>query len=150
MQGRLSVVTLTLMSMLATTSSTRAHHADSIYDKERLVTVTGDVVRFEFVNPHNVIYLDVRDGDGTSRRWIVYGAAPVALARVGWNQKIIQLGEQLTITGFQRKDGSRNMLHLRITRASGEPLPLGEAEQNYLRKFEQSGNELGHTSQQSR
>ena len=130
------VVALTLVSMLAAASSTRAHHADSIYDKERLVTVTGVVARFEFVNPHNLIYLDVRNERGNLRRWLVYGAAPVALKRVGWNRRIIQPGEQLTVTGFQRKDGRRNLLHLKIARANGEIIPMGEAEESYLEKFE--------------
>jgi len=129
------VVGYAVLGVLVAANAARAHHADSLYDQDRLVTVTGVVARFEFVNPHDLIYLDVRDDHGNLRQWLVYGAAPVALAKVGWNQKTIQPGEQLTITGFQRKDGRRGMLHLKITRANGKALPMGEAEENYLRAF---------------
>jgi DNA/RNA endonuclease YhcR with UshA esterase domain len=125
-----------VIGVLAAAGGARAHHADSLYDQDRLVTVTGVVTRFEFVNPHDLIYLDVRDDQGKLRQWLVYGAAPVTLAKAGWNQKTIQPGEQLTITGFQRKDGRRGMLHLKIARANGEALRMGEAEENYLRAFE--------------
>ncbi|MGH9786690.1 MAG: DUF6152 family protein [Terriglobia bacterium] len=125
-----------MIGVLTAAGAARAHHADSLYDQERLVTVTGVVARFEFVNPHDLIHLNVRDDQGNLRQWIVYGAAPVALAKVGWNQKTIQPGEQLTITGFQRKDGRRGMLHLKIARANGEALPMGEAEENYLRAWQ--------------
>lgn len=124
-----------VIGVLAAAGGARAHHSDSIYDKDRLVTVTGVVVRFEFVNPHDLIYLDVRDDQGNLRQWIVYGAAPMALAKVGWDRETIRPGEQLTITGYQRKDGRRGMLHLKIARANGKELPMGEAEQNYLHAF---------------
>jgi len=132
---RISLAGLALMGVLATASPSTAHHADTIYDKERLVTLVGVVAQFEFKNPHNLIYLDVQDR-GILRRWAIYGAAPVALARVGWNQETIRVGEQLTITGFRRKDGRRGLLHLKIARANGEPVPMGEAEEEYLEKFE--------------
>lgn len=129
------VVGCAVTGALVALGTARAHHADSLYDQDRLVTVTGVVAKFEFVNPHDLTYLDVRDDRGNVRQWIVYGGSPIALAKVGWNQKTIQPGERLTITGFQRKDGRRGMLHLKITRANGEALPMGEAEQNYLRTF---------------
>ena len=81
-----------VIGVLAAAGGARAHHSDSLYDQDRLVTVTGVVARFEFVNPHDLIYLDVRDNQGNLRQWIVYGAAPGALAKVGWNQKTIQPG----------------------------------------------------------
>jgi hypothetical protein len=135
LRKRLAVAAV-LAGILPTGNSARAHHADTVFDKDRLVTVTGIAARFEFTNPHNLIYLDARNERGELRRWLVYGAAPVALRRAGWSQKTIRPGEELTVTGFQRKDGRRNLLHLKIVRANGEIVPMGEAEENYLQKFE--------------
>ena len=123
------------VGVLAASNSGLAHHSDALYDQDQLVAVTGTVAQFEFQNPHDLIYLDVKDDQGNLQQWIVYGSAPAALAKVGWNRRTIQSGEQLTIMGFQRKDGRRGMLHLKIVRANGEVLPAGEAETNYLKSF---------------
>jgi uncharacterized protein DUF6152 len=113
-----------------------AHHSDTIYDKENLVTVTGTVAQFEFTNPHVVIFLDVKGDDGRVNQWIAFGGAPGALARVGWNKNLIKTGEPISILGFQFEDGRKGLLLLKVVRADGKLLPIGEAERNYLRKFE--------------
>jgi len=38
-----------------------AHHANSAYDRERTISVTGVVTRWQFINPHAVIFLNVTD-----------------------------------------------------------------------------------------
>ena len=123
------------LGVLVASASAVAHHSDSLYDQDHLITVTGAAAQFEFQNPHDLIYLDVIDDQGNLQQWIVLGSSLAALAKVGWNRRTIQSGEQLTITGFQRKDGRRGMLHLKIVRANSEVLPAGEAETNYLKGF---------------
>lgn len=135
MKRYILVVGYAVMGVLAGAGAARAHHSDALYDQEQLVTVTGTVAQFEFQNPHDLIYLDVKDQQGRFQQWIVYGSAPAALSKVGWHRGTIQPGEQLTITGFQRNDGRKGLLHLKIVRANGEVLPVGEAEKNYLRAW---------------
>jgi hypothetical protein len=113
-----------------------AHHSDSIYDKDRLVTVTGTVAQFEFLNPHIVIFLDVKNDNGKIDQWIAFGGAPGALARFGWNKNMLKPGEPIRVIGFQFADGRKGLLLLKVMRSNGELFPIGEVEKNYLKKFE--------------
>ena len=56
---RLTMLTAGLT--LSVVSVVLAHHSTAMYDTQHPVTVTGVVKRFEWVNPHAHIYLDVTD-----------------------------------------------------------------------------------------
>ena len=112
-----------------------AHHSDSVYDQEHLTVITGTVSQFEFVNPHQLIHLDVKDDQGKVVQWVALGGAPNQMRRLGWSSSTLKIGEQLTITGFQFRDGRPVMLHLRVTRANGEELRPSDVEVNFLKAF---------------
>ena len=44
--------------------------------------------------------------DGKVERWAVEGGAPNALIRRGWNKNSVPVGIEITVDGFQAKDGS--------------------------------------------
>ena len=128
------VVSFAVTACLLLASHAFSHHSDSIYDMGTLVTVTGTVEQFEFLNPHEIINLDVAGANGAIEKWIVFGSAPAVLAKVGWTKNTIKPGERITITGFQYKDGRKGMLQLKVMRSDGTALPIGEIEKNYLSK----------------
>lgn len=130
----LAVLSVTL-GLFIVSDRVLGHHSESINDQTRLVTVTGTVTKFAFTNPHEQIYLDVKGEKGEVEQWIATGGGPSALRRVGWSNKTIEAGEQLTITGFPYKDGQKILFHLKIVRANGEALPLSEGERGRLERF---------------
>ena len=115
------------MGILVISSLLLAHHSDSVFDNERVVTVTGTVIRHEFVNPHDRIMLSVEEADGQTYEWIVTGGPPAQMRRVGWHDKMFAAGEQLTVTGHRYRDGRRVMVRGKILRADGKEVPLGGA-----------------------
>src|SRR6516164_8981365 len=48
---------------------TLAHHGQAAYDNSVPVTVTGTVTEFQFVNPHCIVYLAVKDASGETQKW---------------------------------------------------------------------------------
>ena len=112
-----------------------AHHSDSVYDQDHLTTVTGTVTQFEFVNPHQLIHLDVKGADGKSEQWVALGGAPNQMRRIGWSSDSVKIGETLTITGFRFRDGRPVMLHLKLVRSNGEELRPSDVEANFLKAF---------------
>jgi hypothetical protein len=84
-----------------------AHHSFAAeFDVNKQVTIKGKVVKVEWVNPHSWIHVDVTGPDGKVERWAVEGAAPNALTRRGWTKNSLPIGIDITIEGFQAKDGS--------------------------------------------
>ena len=86
-----------------------AHHAQSNYDRENPITVTGTVTEFEFSNPHVRIHFDVKEKNGEVSHWIAETAPPQKLYRDGWSRDSLKPGDSITITGFPSKDGKKTM-----------------------------------------
>jgi hypothetical protein len=84
-----------------------AHHSFSAeFDSSKAVTLTGEVVMMEWVNPHSWLHIDVKTPDGTVERWKIEGGSPSVLLRLGWNRNSLPVGTKVTVVGFQAKDGS--------------------------------------------
>ncbi|HEY5569190.1 MAG TPA: DUF6152 family protein [Gammaproteobacteria bacterium] len=84
-----------------------AHHSFAgEFDGNKPVVVTGAVTKVEWRNPHIWVYLDARNPDGTVTPWQCEGGAPNPMTRKGWNRDTLKLGQELTIQGYQAKDGS--------------------------------------------
>ena len=139
MKSKLKFALLMTAGLLLFTGALLAHHSDAIYDQTRLVTISGTVTRFEFINPHTQIFIDVKDDKGGVQQWTILGAAPNAERRIGWKSDSLKPGDQLTFSGFQYRDGRSIMLYVKGNKASGEPLLVLHTQvrlyQEYMEKY---------------
>jgi Family of unknown function (DUF6152) len=110
-----------------------AHHSfGAEYDLGKPITLHGTVVKWEMINPHSYITVDVKNEDGTVTRWSVQFGAPSFLYRNGWRKDSVKAGDELTINGYLAKDGSRTMFGLTARlpdgrRVLGGPAPSASA-----------------------
>ena len=105
-----------------------AHHGIAAYQEAKQITVTGSVTYFDFGNPHALIYLNVRQSDGSNVKWEGELTSPNILARVGWTRRTLQMGEQVTIIGYPAKNGATSMWIRRVVKSDGTELPIGIGE----------------------
>jgi Family of unknown function (DUF6152) len=89
-----------------------AHHGTAGDDTSKIVTIKGTVSDFQYINPHVQIYLETKDEQGNMEKWNGEASNALALHRAGWNSKIIKVGDQITLIGYQSKSGAK-MLRLR-------------------------------------
>ncbi len=104
--------------------SALAHHGQANYDTKNVVTVTGSVTEFQFVNPHCIVYFDVKNDKGQMEKWQGELTSPNRLVRSGWNQKSIKPGDKVTVTGWRAAGGANSMWVTKLI-ANGEELTLG-------------------------
>jgi hypothetical protein len=82
-----------------------AHHSFAAdYDASKPVTLRGTVTRFEWVNPHAHLYLDVNGDSGESTNWEFELGSPNALLRAGWTKTSLKIGDQVIVKGCRSKD----------------------------------------------
>jgi len=88
-----------------------AHHANSAYDRERTISVTGVVTRWQFINPHAGIWLKVTDEHGDVTEWSGEFQSIQDLYRhYGWNKDTFKPGDEITIYGNpDRREGHHSM-----------------------------------------
>ena len=100
-----------------------SHHSFSAeYDEKKLVTVSGVVAKFEWVNPHALLYVEGRDAEGKAGSWKFEMGAPGGLQSRGWKRTDLKEGDQITVDGYAAKDRS-NLANARMVRlADGRKL----------------------------
>jgi hypothetical protein len=112
-----------------------AHHSNSIYDESNYVSLIGTVAKFEFVNPHVLIHVDVKNSDGNVVTWTTLGGPPNRMNKgAGWTSKTFRIGEEVNIIGFPFRDGRPGMLFQKIMRANGEIVPMADTVVNFSRR----------------
>jgi len=117
---------LGLAWLLMAAAPTWAHHAFAAeFDAQKPVKLRGTVAKVEFINPHSWIHIDVKDADGKVTRWMVEGGSPNALFRRGVTKDALPQGTEISVDGYQAKDGSNRANGRDITFADGRKLFVG-------------------------
>ena len=84
-----------------------AHHAFAAeFDVNKPVTLKGTMMKWDMVNPHSWFHIDVKGTDGKVVTWMVEGGSPNTLIRLGVTKYTIKPGTELTVEGYQAKEGS--------------------------------------------
>ena len=92
-------LTLTLLAALWA----QAHHGFGAFERTKSVTLTGIVKSVEWVNPHVIVYLDVKGGGGKVETWAIQTAPPNLLVRSGVTRDALKPGVGFTATGYPPK-----------------------------------------------
>ena len=72
----------------------RAHHGETNYDTDKLVSVKATVTKFEFINPHVQIYLELKNEKGEVEKWTCEARSPAMLVRNGgWDKTTLKPGD---------------------------------------------------------
>jgi hypothetical protein len=125
MRAKLAVI-LAGAGMLLTVVPVRAHHAFAAeFDEKRPLKLAGTVTKWETVNPHSWIHLDVKGADGKITKWMVEGGSPNSLYRNGFTKESLPEGTEIVVEGYQAKDGANRAVGANLTFKDGRRLFMG-------------------------
>ena len=101
-----------------------AHHGETNYDTDKLVSVKATVTDFQFINPHVQIFLDAKNEKGETEKWTCEARSPAMLVRNGdWDKNTLKPGDTITAIGFQSKNGAKILRLKKIVLSDGKELP---------------------------
>jgi polyisoprenoid-binding protein YceI len=124
MRNRVTLSFIAFAILFVASGSAFAHHGAAAYDSAKMVTVTGTVTDFQFVNPHVMISMDVKDpSTGKIEKWEGELTSPNHLERAGWTKSTIKVGDQVTMTGAALKSGALAMA-IRKVMKNGQEIRL--------------------------
>ena len=99
-----TILVLLAAGALCAVQPARAHHAFAAeYDVDKPVTLKGTLSKMEWVNPHGWIYMDVKEPNGTAKRWTVETSGPSQMSRRGLKKADFVEGMSLEVKGYQGK-----------------------------------------------
>ena len=84
-----------------------AHHAfGAEFDVNKPLKLRGTVTKWEMINPHSWIHLDVKEPDGKVASWMIEGGSPNSLLRLGFTRNSLPPGTEIIVEGYRAKDGA--------------------------------------------
>jgi hypothetical protein len=114
------------VALLLASAPAWAHHAFAQeFDEKKPVTLKGKVTKWEIINPHSWIHLDVKNPDGTVTNWMVEGGSPNNLFRLGFTKDSLPPGTEIVVDGYQAKDGAFRAVGKDLTFPDGKRLFMG-------------------------
>jgi hypothetical protein len=120
---------LAVLGAVVSTLPANAHHAFSAeFDAAQPITVKGIVTKFELVNPHSWLYIDVTGPDGKVTQWGFEFGAPFGLKEKGITKKTLAVGTEITINGYKAKNDQNFGYAVESTLADGRTIKTGGAQ----------------------
>jgi len=115
---RVVVTSVVLAAVMLWASPAQSHHSNVAYEVTKVITITGTVKEFRWVNPHTWLHVIV-DENGSKVEWQVEGRAPGVLLRAGWTKTSLKPGERVTVDMSPAKDGTKVGIIARVTKEDG-------------------------------
>ena len=116
---------LLAICLISISSRLWAHHSfQAEYDQTKPLILVGKVTKVLQENPHGWIYLDAKNAQGKVVNWALETPGPNIVQQNGFSREIYQTlvmtGEEVTVTAFAARDGSKHAWASGLTRADGK------------------------------
>jgi Family of unknown function (DUF6152) len=108
--------------ILIVSGSLLAHHGVAAFDSSKVVSVQGAVTDFQFINPHVIISLDVKNEKGEIEKWGGEAQSAPMLARYGWTKNTLKAGDVIAASGYRSKSGTNYLRLIKITLPDGREM----------------------------
>jgi hypothetical protein len=106
MKRKLLAVLASLGSLVMLSGSVMAHHGVAGYDLTKTITLHGTVSKFDWSNPHVVVYVDAKNDSGEMQHWTIEFASPVHMVRAGWSKNSMKAGDEIVIDTHPSRNGA--------------------------------------------
>jgi hypothetical protein len=113
---------LAAMSLLAISAPLSAHHGTAGYDMDKQLVMKATVTDWLWANPHCFLTFDGTDDKGATVRWTAEVSNPVDMTKRGWSRRILNPGDQITVTIRPAKNGAPVGQLLKVILPSGQTL----------------------------
>jgi hypothetical protein len=110
------------LGLAATALTAAAHHSFAIFDHTQTLTLRGEVLSFQWTNPHGYIELDVHDGPKDVDRYTIELTSINMLRRAGWKSSDVHAGDQVTAVIAPLLNGEHGGLLLELKVPDGRTL----------------------------
>jgi len=90
------------------------HHSFAAsYLEDQSVSVAGELIEFEYRNPHAWVHVSAVDNSGTARKIGAEWAGASRLKLQGITPETLKIGDRLILTGSPSRDSQEYRMHLK-------------------------------------
>ena len=114
------------LAALACAGPALAHHSGAMFDRAKVITLTGPLKSYAYTQPHSWIDILAPGPDGGALvDWGVESGAPPAMRNAGIVPSVMKEGDKVSIRIHPLKDGRPGGSLIDVTLADGKVLALG-------------------------
>jgi hypothetical protein len=126
MKRRTATFFLVLLALVTAGSASAHHNMSAIFDFNDRVTLTGNMTKVEWVNPHIYLSIDARRTGDAVEPWSVEGPSPSYFRTHDINKSEFEgaIGTTVTVEASRARDGSKSGLLRIITLSGGKVISL--------------------------
>jgi hypothetical protein len=120
MEKNMRGLSLVIAGQLLAATTVYAHHAyASAYDNSQEITLRGQLVWFEYRNPHSFVHVAAPDEKGVMQRWAVEWSGSGQLTNQGVTRDSLKVGDEVIIVARpSRMPGDYRALMVTLKRPS--------------------------------
>ena len=111
---------LAAMCAMILTVPALAHHSHGNYDLSKWTEMEGTVSELVLIVPHSILYLDVVDENGETRRWTLEATGVRGILANGVKREDVMAGDRVKVRCRVIRDGSAACLLGFITPDHGD------------------------------
>ena len=91
-----------------------AHHSfAATYFEDQTTKIEGDLVQFQFRNPHSYVHMEAKDEQGTVQRWTIEWGSGMQLSTQGLTATTLKVGDHVVVTGAPGRDPEDHRMRMR-------------------------------------
>ena len=99
---------------LAAIAPVSAHHSfAATYFEDQTTKIEGDLVQFQFRNPHSYVHLEAADAEGVTQRWTIEWGSGMQLSTQGLTATTFKVGDHVIVMGAPGRDLEDHRLRMR-------------------------------------
>ncbi len=98
------LVTFAAIISIFSSSALLAHHSNAMYERDKVIELTGTVREFQWTNPHTFIELVVEGASGP-QNYSIEGPTPGVLRANGWKFNSLKPGDKVVVQAHPLKSG---------------------------------------------
>ncbi len=96
-----------ISGLLFVTIAARAHHSPIIFDMNTVIVIEGEISRFDWMNPHTYVFVEMTNEAGETEEWQFESDATPILSRNGWSASSIVPGEHVSVRANPDRNAGR-------------------------------------------
>jgi hypothetical protein len=106
-------IVLGLGSLFAASAAYAHHSFARDYAEEKQISLEGDIISFEYRNPHAWVYFNAPDSTGVVRRFGAEWANPRRLEQQGIGASHLRPGDHVIVSGAPSRSATTYNVHLK-------------------------------------
>jgi hypothetical protein len=130
---------LAILILLAGVTASAHHSFAAFYFEDESVTIEGQVVEYQYRNPHTWLHFTGKDAEGVEHTYAAEWSNPGRLRPQGVTQDTFKAGDTVVVTGSPGRTPSEYRLHLKQIRRPADGWSWSQGQNNGGRGGNQRG-----------